>query len=333
MSFSIKRLAIVATSTIFLFGLILFVALKNPDFEGRAQRKDFEFVPIEKNLKDHVNFLAHGLAPRNSANLDSLNKAADYIFNYFASTGVKPEFQHFTADGLEYKNVRLRLKGKSENLIVIGAHYDVNGLTPGADDNASGVAGLLELARFLAPRAAELPYSLELVAYSLEEPPYFGTESMGSFIHARELVESKQTVELMISLEMIGFFSDEPGSQKYPSPLLKLFYPNKGDFIALVGNLSERKLIRKLRALFKQASSLPIQSINAPSALPGIDFSDHRNYWKFEIPAVMLTDTAFFRNQNYHELSDRADSLDYVRMQEVVRAVRYIAMNFSTSQK
>ena len=208
---------------------------------------------------------------------------------------------------------------KAARLLVIGAHDDSHVETPGADDNASGVAGLIELARLLAAAPQRRP--IELVAYTLEEPPYFRTPDMGSARHARALRASGRAVRLMLSLEMIGYFSDAPGSQHYPVPGMRALYPDRGNFVALVGRLADFGAMRRTKALMAGATALPVRSINAPPQLEGIDFSDHLNYWAEGMPAIMVTDTAFMRNTAYHEPGDTADRLDYRRMAQVVQAV------------
>jgi Zn-dependent M28 family amino/carboxypeptidase len=233
-----------------------------------------------------------------------------------------------------YKNIIARFGPQSGQLLVIGAHYDshadaraeitdprgysLDTHTPGADDNASGVAGLLELARLLArePQAQ----AIELVAYTLEEPPHFRTQ-MGSVQHARSLSAAKRKVRLMLSLEMIGYFSDEPGSQRYPMRVLDHVYPDRGNFIALVGRMGDFAQMREAKALMTGATDLPVHSINAPPLIPGIDFSDHRSYWAEGYPALMLTDTAFYRNRHYHQAGDTFEKLDYERMAKVVQSV------------
>jgi Zn-dependent M28 family amino/carboxypeptidase len=206
--------------------------------------------------------------------------------------------------------------------IVVGAHYDTAGPHPGADDNASGVAGLLELARLL--DGADLARPVELVGYPLEEPPYFSTSKMGSAVHARSLREQGVAVRAMLSLEMIGYFTDEPNSQALPLSLLRPFYPSEGNFIAVVGRWGwgQRRLVRTVRDGMQDATPLPVHSINAPRLVPGVAFSDHRNYWQAGYDAVMITDTAFYRNPHYHAPSDTPETLDYGRMAQVVDGVR-----------
>ena len=201
---------------------------------------------------------------------------------------------------------------------MVGAHYDVYGNHPGADDNASGVAGLLETARLLHQRQPRLRYRVELVAYPNEEPPYFATEDMGSYMHAKSLHEAGVPVRAMLCYEMIGYFRDEPGSQRFPNAELAARYPNTGNFLVAVGRTGQERLTGQVQRLMRAGSKLDVQRINLPAntALPNL--SDHRNYWQFGYEALMLTDTSFLRNSHYHQASDTIDTLDFDRMAEVV---------------
>ncbi len=300
------------------------LVLTQPTFSKNV--RSTKSVDVDR-LQQHVRKFSEEFSPRDYQHVDNLNRCAAYIAQQFSRAGATAvKVQEFTASGRQYSNVRALFgehKVGTERLIV-GAHYDAVENTPGADDNASGVAGLLELATLLGQYP--LPGTVELVAYSLEEPPFFATRQMGSAHHAEALAEEETPVSLMISLEMIGYYNDQPGSQDYPMSLLRLFYPGKGNFLAVVGRLDQRQVAKAIKGSMKGTTDLPIYSISAPTMIPGIDFSDHRNYWEYGHAAVMVTDTAFYRNQEYHGRGDTVDRLDYQRMGQAVVAV-YEALN------
>ena len=256
---------------------------------------------------------------RKSGNIALLNKTADYIQEQFALYTDSSWRQNYPVDGQQYSNVVASFGMENTRRIVIGAHYDVCGNQEGADDNASGVVGLLELARQL--KGKKLNYRVDLVAYTLEEPPYFRTENMGSYVHAKYLSDNKIDVYGMLSLEMIGYFKDAKRTQDYPLGILKLIYGNKGNYITLVKKFGSGKFSRKFGKKFRHSRRIRTKKFVGPAALPGIDFSDHLNYWKFNFSALMLTDTAFYRNKNYHEKGDTMESLDLRRMALVIDGV------------
>ena len=260
---------------------------------------------LQTALRKHVHRLAVDFAPRVHTNLTQLNNASAYIEAELRSTTATVSVQSYTVTGRGFQNLIAQFGPDTEDVIVVGAHYDVADIQPGADDNASGVAGLIELAKALSN--AKLKQRVELVAYTLEEPPYFRTANMGSAVHAKSLKANGKRVSLMLSLECIGYFSDEPYSQQLLTPLMKAVYPTTGNFIALVGNYAEGDLSRRVKRSMQQATSLPVYSINAPSVLQGIDFSDHLSYWNEGFVGMMVTDTAFFRNEAYHTEDDTPD--------------------------
>ena len=264
------------------------------------------------SLKNHVAEILNTKDFRHFMNTPALNVVAAYIFKEFSNSADSVFFQTFQINGQTYRNVVAVYNGKSQETIVIGAHYDVCGMQNGADDNASGVAGLLEIARQL--KDAPLSNRIELVAYTLEEPPFFRTEHMGSYVHAKSLIDSKTQMLGMISLEMIGYFSDAKKSQDYPLGILKLIYGNKGNFITLVNKFGKGKFAAHFTRKFKQTANIRTKRFAGPKLLPGVDFSDHLNYWSFGFSALMITDTAFYRNKNYHMATDTIDTLDFTRM-------------------
>jgi len=273
-----------------------------------------------QTLKEHVIHLSENLSPRSSDDLGNLNKAASYIKQNLERYSSDVSYQNYNVVQTEYKNVIANFGPVSDDIIVIGAHYDAYSYYAGADDNASGVAGLLELAKLLSH--IELKSQIQLVAYTLEEPPFFRSENMGSFIHAQSVKD--KNVKLMVSLEMIGYFTDKEDSQEFPTDLMKMVYPTTGNFIAVIDQIFSSKAAG-IKKSINAHTDLPAYSINAPSSIPGIDYSDHMNYWKFGFPAVMITDSSFYRNQYYHTEDDTYEKLDYHAMAKVVYGVfKYI---------
>lgn len=270
-------------------------------------------------IKSHLTFLTKTEKSRNHINIDQLNKTADYIKSVFIQFSDSVFTQEYTANGSTYKNVICSFGTENIKRIVIGAHYDVCDNQQGADDNASGIVGLLELSRLL--KGQKLNYRIDLVAYSLEEPPYFKTKFMGSYIHAKSLVDKKVDVYGMISLEMIGYFKNEKNTQSYPIGLLSLFYGNKGNYITLIKKFGSSKFARKFCAQFKSSKAIKTKKFTGPRVLPGIEFSDHLNYWIFGFSALMITDTSFYRNKNYHKPTDTMETLDLRRMAKVIDGV------------
>lgn len=275
-------------------------------------------------LERHVRKLSVDFSGRSFDNPAQLEGAARYIESELSALGLAVQSQRFHARGRPYRNLVAALGPDTRDVLVIGAHYDVADDQPGADDNASGVAGLIELARLL--KDQPLRQRIELVAFANEEPPFFRTPDMGSAVHARSLTAGGKRASLMIALECIGYFSDAPDSQAYPVRLLDAVYPTTGNFIALVGRFEDDAITREVKAALLSASDLPVASINAPAFVVGVDFSDHLNYWNEGFVGMMLTDTAFYRNKAYHSADDTADRLDYGRMAKVVDGVRAVAL-------
>lgn len=282
-------------------------------------------------LEGHVRFLSEVCFPRHSLARANQAKAITYITEHLLEAGGRVVLQDFPTPSGHYQNVVAHFGPEEGRRYVVGAHFDSCGIQPGADDNASGVAGLLELASLLG-KEKSLPAHFELVAYNLEEPPNFAGPHMGSAVHARSLHDQHATVALMLSLEMIGCFEDQRGSQSYPMPLLNLLYPSRGNFIAIVGRWDQRNVVGEFKRACAGAADLPVVSIAAPSYLPALDFSDHRNYWAEGFPALMITDTAFLRNPRYHQPTDTYDTLDYRRMAEVVRMLQAGLLEFALRQ-
>lgn len=275
-------------------------------------------------LKSEVKALTLDFGPRYYSENENLRRCRAYIRERLADAGAQVEEQEYSTMSRTYHNVRGFFGDRSKPRIVVGAHYDAcaigEGWNPGADDNASGVAGLFGLARLLQQQRPQ-DVCVELVAYSTEEPPFFGTDNMGSHRHAELLRREGVAVKGVLILEMIGYFSDKPGSQAYPSLLLKLFYPSAGNFVSIVGGMPDRSLIVTCKSAMKGAAPLKVTSACIPRSIDMVHLSDHRNYWAFGYKAVMITDTSFYRNPHYHMQTDTWETLDYVRMAHVVTQV------------
>jgi Zn-dependent M28 family amino/carboxypeptidase len=272
-------------------------------------------------LRLAVTKLSREIGVRTYQDFDRLEKTVQYISGEFTAFGYQVSHQSFKFAGNTYQNVIAELKGRTspEKVLVVGAHYDTVRTTPGADDNASGVAGLLGLAKLLAGKP--LDKTVRFVAFALEEPPAYRTKNMGSYHYAASLKKGREQVTGMVCLEMIGFFSDRPGSQHYPIPFMNLKFPKTGNYIAMVGNRKSKAFTMKIAGSFRKATDLQLVTLNAPAIVVGIDFSDHWSFGKFGYPAFMVTDTAFYRNPNYHSPSDLPDTLDYNRMAKVVEGL------------
>lgn len=321
-----KRSAVLLLLIVLGFGGLLLLLLAAAWFTvtqpvmSRGATSDNRPPVDAARLEAHVRMLSETLAPRDEGHPENLDRVAAYLWQEFErANAVGLSEQPFASGGQTYHNVIASFGPRTNDVIVVGAHYDTAGALPGADDNASGVAGLIELAYLLGrtPPTARV----ELVAFALEEPPHFRSPSMGSAVHAAALRAQGFAVRAMLSLEMIGYFSDQPDSQLYPVSALKAFYPSQGNFIAVVGKMDQGRMVRRVKRAMMEASPLPVYSINAPRSIPGVDFSDHLNYWNEGYDALMITDTAFHRNPHYHTSADTPDTLDYERMALVVQGV------------
>ena len=271
-------------------------------------------------MYETLKYLTQIQPPRNYKNIDSLNRVADYIKNRFETIGLEVEFQEFEVDGNIYKNVIATLNPDNEKRLIFGGHYDVSGDIQGADDNASAVAGIIESARQLYECKEQLDFRIDFVAFTLEEDPYYWTENMGSYVHAKYIKNDNIDVIGMINYEMIGYFTDEPNSQGYPIEAMKSVYPSIGNFIAIASNEDSISFLNKLN-FDNTKKEIDSYNIVLPDALSDITASDHINYWNFGFNAVMVTDTAHFRNKNYHTIGDTIETIDFKRMQYSVDMV------------
>jgi hypothetical protein len=275
---------------------------------------------LARELRRDVEKLAGEIGERNVARPDALAQAADFIEQSLSDAGLLPRRQSYDVGAVRCHNLEAELAGSSE-IVVIGAHYDSVIGAPGANDNGSGVAATLALARRFArehPRR-----TLRFVLFANEEPPHFQTADMGSVRHARRARERGEQIVAMLSLETLGYYSDAEGSQSYPPPV-GLFFPSTGDFVGFVSNLSSRRLLREVVGSFRSHTRFPSQGAALPAFVPGVGWSDQWAFWQEGYPALMVTDTAPFRYPHYHTSADTPDKLDYDRLARVVAGLERV---------
>ncbi len=271
-------------------------------------------------LRSHVHALAGEIGERNVFHPEALQAAAAYIRGRWNAQDYPVSAQRYEVEGLPCENLEVSRSGhrKAGEILLIGAHYDSVRGSPGANDNASGVAALLELSRLFATLKPER--TVRFVAFVNEEPPFFYWRQMGSMVYAKAARDRGDDIRLMMSLEMLGSYSDLPGSQRYP-PLFRYFYPDRGNFIAFVSNFDSRAMLKRAVAAFQAGSDFPIEHVATFSFVPGVSWSDHQSFWRNGYPALMVTDTAFYRYAHYHTARDTPEKVNYAAMTEVVQGL------------
>jgi Zn-dependent M28 family amino/carboxypeptidase len=287
-------------------------------------------MTLAEALKRHVYRLALEIGERNVFYPEALHQAEAYIRQTWAEQGYEVLEQEYTLQGVRSANLEVNRIGttKPEEIILIGAHYDSVIGSPGANDNGSGVAALLEMSRQL--RNVELQRSVRFVAFVNEEPPFFFTKNQGSRVYAKAIHKRGDNIRLMLSLETMGYYRDEPGSQHYP-PLFRYFYPDTGNFISLVSNFRSRRAMLKLAEAFRAESDFPLEHVATLAMIPGVGWSDHLSFWMHGYRAVMVTDTAFYRYPYYHTREDSAEKLDYTRFAEVTDGLSRAVIRLANS--
>jgi len=281
-------------------------------------------LTTEQVLKKHVVHLATTIGERNLRTYDKLCDAADYIEAEYKSYGYQPKRQTYQVHGLDCFNLDVEIKGTKspDEVVIIGAHYDSVVGTPGANDNGSGTAAMLFLAKHFAKSKPER--SLRFVAWTNEEPPYFQNRGlMGSWVYAEKCRQEKQDIVAVLSLETMGYYTDAKDSQDYPPPL-NLLYPSTGNFVGFVSNTKSRKLQRKVIKTFRKHAKIPSEGASLPASLPGVGWSDHWSFWQEDYAGLMVTDTAPFRYPHYHKATDTPDKVNFPEMAKVVEGLKFV---------
>ena len=315
--FRIGRLLFwITLAGLIVVGWLLMIRMPGRSFASAAPTLTPAEEGLRGELSTHVQVLGGEIGERNLARYPQLQKAERYIEGQFSGAGYQVRPDRYEVQGKNCANLEAELPGRSPEIVLIGAHYDSVYGAPGANDNASGVAALLALARRFAGTSNAL--TLRWVAFVNEEPPYFQTPRMGSAVYAAGCRARGERIKAMISLETVGYFSNEKGSQRYPALGLGLLYPRQGNFIGFVGNIASRALLREVIGQFRDHARIPSEGGALPAFVPGVGWSDQWAFWQQSYPGIMVTDTAPFRYPHYHQASDTPDKLDYESMTRVV---------------
>jgi hypothetical protein len=313
----------VTLAVLAVFALLWWIGVKMPGANvSKAAALTAAEQQLRGELKADVQRLAGEIGERNVVRWPQLEAAADFIETSFAGAGLTTKRDSYEVEGRICRNLEVELPGSNPEIVLIGAHYDSVFGSPGANDNGSGVAAMLALARRLAGKPHRS--TIRFVAFVNEEPPFFQTPKMGSMVYAQACQTRGDRIRAMISLETIGCFSDTPGSQRYPSVGLGIFYPRVGNFIGFVGNVQSRALLRQVLARFRAEKKLPSQGAALPAFIPGVGWSDQWAFWQHGYPGIMVTDTAPFRYPYYHSPDDTPDKLDYDRFALVVSGLEKV---------
>jgi hypothetical protein len=316
-----------------LFGLMLLAFgatfaymfyMPERSYAGTEQPLTDVGLQLSSRLNRHVSFLSNNIGNRSMANYDNLIRAQAYIQRQWGTAGLNVQRQDFTVGERLVANVFVEFPGKvyRDRIIVVGAHYDSDGEEcPGANDNGTGVAALMELAlRFVEVDPA---YTVRFIAFVNEELPYFGTSSHGAVVAAKTSRQKNESLVGMLSLETIGYYTDAPKTQRYPAGL-KLIYPDQGNFLAFVGDMKSGLFLRRALSIFRKHAAFPSEGLASPRWIPRVGASDHAAYWAEGYPAIMITDTANFRYPHYHLPSDTSDKIDYHKLATVTLGIEEV---------
>ncbi len=326
---ALKRLSIlgIAVTSILGFAWSMMIWMPGVSYSQSLPVITASELKLQENLKRDVEVLSGTIGPRNNEHYDKLVAAKDFLTAELSQAGYSVKTQDYKINGKTYSNLEVEIPGsqRADEILVIGAHYDSAFTSPGANDNGTGAAAVLSLAREFA--GTKPLRTLRFVEFTNEEPPFFWTENMGSSVYAKAAKARGEKIVGMFSLETIGYFSNQPNSQKYPSPL-NLLYPNTGNFIGFVGDISSRELLRNTVRSFRSQTQFPSEGAALPNALPGVGWSDHWSFWQQGYQALMITDTATFRYPHYHTFDDTIDKIDFEKAARVVAGVSRVIRDF-----
>ena len=310
----------------------LMIWMPGTSYQGTLPTLSSAEDQLRNALRSDVEMLSETIGQRNSLNYAGIEKAAEFLEAELNTAGYTVNHNKYQIDGKDYDNLEVEIKGndRPDQIMLIGAHYDSVPFSPGANDNTSGTAATLELAKLFAK--TKPARTLRFVHFVNEEQPFARTENMGSLVYAKQAKAKGETIMAMFSLESLGYYTDRPNSQPYPAPL-SLFYPSVGNFISFIGNVDSRKLVRTAIHDFRLKAKFPSEGAALPNLIPGVGSSDHWSFWQMGYPAIMVTDTANYRDPNYHQSSDRAENLDYDRFARVTFGLAQVIADFTGTKE
>ena len=306
----------------------LMIWMPGTSYQGSLPTLSSTEDQLRDALRSDVEMLSGTIGQRNSLNYDGIEKAAKFLEAELNTAGYTSNHNRYQIDGRDFDNLEVEIKGsdRPDQIILIGAHYDSVPFSPGANDNASGTAATLELAKLFAK--TKPARTLRFVHFVNEEQPFARTENMGSLVYAKQAKAKGEIIMAMFSLESLGYYTDRPNSQPYPAPL-SLFYPSVGNFISFIGNVDSRKVVRTAIHDFRLKTKFPSEGAALPNLVPGVGYSDHWSFWQMGYPAIMVTDTANYRDPHYHQSNDRAENLDYNRFARVTFGLAQVIADFT----
>jgi len=334
----VKRVLLVLVLLIIVFLLFSYWYMMKCEGNWRGEplekKMKMELIEIKKGMESDIEYLQK-LGPRNSENektYNQLRQCEEWIRQRWESQGYVVKKHTFSIREKEYSNLEIEIKGRTlpSEIIIISAQYDTLPDSPGANNNGSGIAILFQLSQLLRKRTPDR--TLRLLNFVNEEDPFFGTEMMGSFQYAKRCRQQGEDIRVMLSLDALGVYKNEPGSQRLPFPF-SIFYPDRGNFLAFIGNLQSRKYVKEVTKGFKKGSSFQIQAGVAPEWAKGGSWSDHSSFWKFGYPGIMVTDTGGFRSAHHTTKEDTIEKLDFEAMSRIVIGMHACAVHLTSLQK
>lgn len=331
MNSTIKVLIPILSGTLtIILAIVYFLMIWMPgtSYQGTLPLLSSAEARLGNALRSDVEMLAGTIGQRNSLNYEGIQKAVKFLESELNTAGYTIRHNRYQIEGKDFENLEVEIRGsdRPDQIILIGAHYDTVSFSPGANDNASGTAATLELAKLFSK--TKPARTLRFIHFVNEERPFARTENMGSLVYAKQAKAKGEIIMAMFSLESLGYYTDQPNSQPYPAPL-SLFYPSVGNFISFIGNVDSRKVVRTAIHDFRLKTKFPSEGAALPNFVPGVGSSDHWSFWQMGYPAIMVTDTANYRDPHYHQSDDRPDNLDYNRFVRVTFGLAQVIADFT----